>query len=64
MSKPELDNLVRINNACSYQSLKSILKRSLDQQTVLELDSEQSGPHHGNIRGAQYYEAPPNARLQ
>jgi transposase len=50
--------------ACSYQSLKSILKRSLDQQTVLELDSEQSGPHHGNIRGAQYYEAPPNARLQ
>jgi transposase len=50
--------------ACSYQSLKSILKRSLDQQTVLELDSEKSGPHHGNVRGARYYDGPPNPRLQ
>jgi transposase len=45
--------------ACSYESLKSILKRSLDQQPVLELDIEKAGPHHGNVRGAQYYEAPP-----
>jgi transposase len=50
--------------ACSYQSLKSILKRSLDQQTVLELDSEKSGPHHGNVRGARYFDGPPNFRLQ
>lgn len=51
--------------ACSYQSLKSILKRSLDQQPVLELDIEKSGPHHGNVRGPQYYDAPPpNTLLQ
>jgi transposase len=51
-------------SACSYQSLKSILKRSLDQQTVLELDTDKSGPHHGNVRGARYYDGPPNPRLQ
>jgi transposase len=50
--------------ACSYQSLKSILKRSLDQQPVLELDVEKSGPHHGNVRGARYYDTPPDTLLQ
>ena len=50
--------------ACSYQSLKSILKRSLDQQPVLELEVEKSGPHHGNVRGARYYDTPPNTLLQ
>lgn len=50
--------------ACSYQSLKSILKRSLDQQPVLELDIEKAGPHHGNVRGAQYYNTPPDTLLQ
>jgi hypothetical protein len=31
-------------DACSYQSLKSILKRSLDRQTSLPLEPERSGP--------------------
>jgi transposase len=48
----------------SYQSLKSILKRSLDQQPMLDLDSDRSGPHHDNIRGSHYYDQPPNEFLQ
>jgi hypothetical protein len=48
----------------SYQSLKSILKRSLDQQPMLELDSDRSGPHHDNIRGWHYYDQPPHEFLQ
>jgi transposase len=48
----------------SYQSLKSILKRSLDQQSVLELEIEKSGPRHDNIRGADYYDGPSSTLLQ
>ena len=48
----------------SYQSLKSILKRSLDQQPMLDLDSGRSGPNHDNIRGPRYYDRPPNEFLQ
>jgi transposase len=48
----------------SYQSLKSILKHSLDRQPMLELESGQSGPNHDNVRGAQYYDPPPNTVLQ
>lgn len=48
----------------SYQSLKSILKRSLDQQPMLEIDSDRSGPHHDNIRGPRYYDPPPTEFLQ
>jgi hypothetical protein len=49
----------------SYQSLKSILKRSLDQQPTLELDDSQPpGPIHDNIRGPNYYDEPPNGFLQ
>ena len=48
--------------ACSYQSLKSILKRGLDRQTTLELEPDRSGPKHENVRGAQYY-APPTTPL-
>jgi hypothetical protein len=46
--------------ACSYQSLKSILKRSLDQQTAPPLESGRSGPRHENVRGADYYDPPPS----
>jgi hypothetical protein len=46
--------------ACSYQSLQSILKRSLDRQTSLPLEPERSGPRHENIRGAQYFNPPTN----
>lgn len=44
--------------ACSYSSLRSILKRSLDRQTTLDLDSGKSGPRHENVRGADYYDPP------
>src|SRR5271165_55872 len=47
-------------DACSYQSLKSILKRSLDRQTSLPLEPERPGPRHENIRGAQYFNPPTN----
>lgn len=50
--------------ACTYQSLKSILKRSLDRQPVLELEMERSGPRHGNVRGADYYDGPSSPLLQ
>ena len=49
--------------ACSYSSLRSILKRSLDRQTTLELESGKPGPRHENVRGAGYYD-PPTTLLQ
>jgi transposase len=49
--------------ACSYQSLKSILQRSLDRQTTLPLEPERTGPRHENVRGADYYD-PPTTLLQ
>ena len=48
--------------ACSYQSLKSILKRSLDRQTTLP-EPERTGARHENVRGSQYYD-PPTTLLQ
>jgi len=44
--------------------LKSILKHSLDRQPMLELESDRSGPNHDNVRGARYYDRPPNTFLQ
>jgi len=44
--------------ACSYQSLKSILKRSLDRQTILTAEADKSGPAHENVRGPRYYDPP------
>jgi transposase len=32
--------------ACSYTSIRSILKRSLDRQMALEPDDGKPGPHH------------------
>lgn len=49
--------------ACSFQSLKSILKRSLDRQPSLALEPERAGPQHENVRGAHYYD-PPTSLLQ
>lgn len=48
----------------SYQSLKSILKNSLDRQPLLDLGSERSGPKHDNVRGGDYYDQPPTLLLQ
>jgi transposase len=42
--------------ACRYQSVKSILKNSLDQQPLPELPSLPLPPSHDNIRGAEYFE--------
>jgi hypothetical protein len=50
-------------HACSFQSLKSILKRSLDRQPSLALEPERAGPQHENVRGAHYYD-PPTSLLQ
>jgi len=49
--------------AFSYQSLRSILKNSLDRQIALEPESKQPGPRHENVRCADYYD-PPNTFLQ
>jgi transposase len=49
--------------ACSYSSLRSILKRSLDKQTRLEPESGKPGPRHENVRGSGYYD-PPSTLLQ
>jgi transposase len=49
--------------ACTYHSLKSILKRSLDRQTTIAPEPDRSGPRHENVRGARYYD-PPTTLLQ
>ncbi len=49
--------------ACSYQSLKSILSRSLDRQTILEPAPDKPGPQRRNIRGGEYY-GPADTRIQ
>ena len=42
----------------SYQSLKSILKRSLDRQLLLNPEAIAPGPRHENLRGPLYYDPP------
>jgi transposase len=42
--------------ACRYQSVKSILKNSLDQQPLSEPPPLPLPPSHDNIRGAEYFE--------
>jgi hypothetical protein len=49
--------------ACSYQSLKSILKRSLDRQTTIAIEIDKPGPKHENLRGPHYYD-PPTTLIQ
>jgi transposase len=44
--------------AFSYQSLKSILKRSLDRQLVIDPEAVPPGPRHENLRGPLYYDPP------
>lgn len=44
--------------AFSYQSLKSILKRSLDRQPLLDKEAAPVGPRHENLRGPLYYDPP------
>jgi transposase len=42
--------------ACSYTSLRSMLKKSLDQQPNLHVEAERPSPKHENLRGADYYD--------
>jgi transposase len=60
-SKPRLEAASRRAvqlQAFSYQSLKSILKRSLDRQLVLDPQTVAPGPRHENLRGPLYYDPP------
>jgi hypothetical protein len=43
-------------DACRYQSVKSILKNSLDQQPFTASPSLPPPPAHDNTRGAEYFE--------
>jgi transposase len=45
-------------DACSYQSLKSMLASGLDQQPLGESPPERTPVEHPNIRGADYYDPP------
>jgi transposase len=42
-------------NACSYQSMKSILHHGLDRQLDLEGPPDRPPLHHSNIRGTDYF---------
>ena len=51
--------------AYSYQSLKSILKRSLDRQPIARAGQRQAPVRTMTTSAApQYYDPPPNAFLQ
>jgi len=45
-------------DACSYQSLKSILASGLDRQPLEESPPENAPVEHNNIRGAEYFDPP------
>ncbi len=45
-------------NACSYQSLKSILERGLDSMPVEPAPPSRPPVEHDNIRGADYFDNP------
>ena len=42
--------------ACRYQSVKSILKNSLDAVPLVEPPPSSPPPPHDNIRGAEYFD--------
>ena len=44
--------------ACSFQSLRSILRRGLDRQLSPSPEQERSSPQHRNLRGSRYYVSP------
>jgi len=49
--------------AFAYQSVKSILKRSLDRQLLFDPEPAPPGPNHENLRGPLYYD-PPSKLIQ
>jgi hypothetical protein len=42
--------------ACRYQSVKSILKNSLDAVPPVDLPPSSPPPPHDNIRGPEYFD--------
>jgi transposase len=44
--------------ACSYSSLKSMLKRGLDRQPSDASEPQHASPQHENLRGGDYYHSP------
>jgi len=44
--------------ACSYQSLKSMLERGLDRLPVEPAASSRPAVEHDNLRGADYFDSP------
>jgi hypothetical protein len=45
-----------LTGACRYQSVKSILKNSLDALPAAAPPASSPPPPHDNIRGAEYFE--------
>ena len=45
-----------VTGACRYQSVKSILKNSLDAVPPVELPPSSPPPPHDNTRGAEYFD--------
>jgi len=48
-------NRAIVTNCVSYKSIKSILKTGLDRQPLLEMQTTERTPEHGNIRGPEYF---------
>ena len=48
-------NRAIVTNCVSYKSIKSILKTGLDRQPLLEMQTPERTPEHGNIRGPEYF---------
>jgi len=48
-------NRAIVTNCVSYKSIKSILKTGLDRQPLLEIQTTERTPEHGNIRGPEYF---------
>ena len=46
-----------VTGACRYQSVKSILKNSLDAVSPVEPPPSSPPPPHDNIRGAGYFDS-------
>ncbi len=51
-------------NACSYQSVKSILQRNLDSQSIEPAAQPKPPLDHPNIRGSEYFNADEPPTLQ
>jgi transposase len=50
--------------ACSYQSIKSILKCNLDSQAIEPADKPRPPLDHPNIRGSEYFDTGEEPTIQ